>query len=623
MTTTPIVEIPVDDSAFEKFAAAFDDYSEKLKDMPADWAALNARINEAAKLHKAVGASMDAAWTNATSAAAAYEAAVHGAAKAQTNLAATTTRSGTAMTRMAKEAKAVRDHVFGAVRFLAKFSAYGIGGGLVGAGGLAFGLDDLAGRVLATQRTSRGLGLTSGQYNSFMANMRPYAGAAALEGAANVRSGDPNAAVNVGVLGIGSINAAGMNSAQLVAAELIAIHRDWKANPTKNSPWWAAANAQGLSDDQIRVAASTHLSTLIAARNSMNSDAASMGFTNKVAREWTAFDIQLRKAGILIETALIGTLAPLTPQLTTLSRRIAGFIVGLEKSGEVKHWIDELDGGIKHLANALGYVADDTIAVAKWIEAHAPKSLNLKDIKAGAVAGGVTGLAAGGPVGAVAGAVAGATMGYVAGHPLKFGLPHNPLNLRSAPNAGSVTTTNAGKFAAFHSDAAGYKAAAWQLSRYPAEHHADTIGSIVPVWAPASDHNNVSRYVAEVAKWSGLKPGQKIDFHNQDQAARLVSAMARAESGIRISPAQVRKEIAASHWTASRPNTASAFAAPPVAYSPFAPAPAASPAGGGWSDVARVLKRIRAGQSHVHVTVHSPPGSRVYVSANAAAGAGA
>ena len=638
MTQTPIVEVPIDDSAFQRFAAAFDDYGEKLKSMPADWQAMNNRIAEMAKLHRAAGASADAAWANATTAAVAYEKTVHGAAKAQANLAATTTRSGAAMTRMAKEAKAVRDHLFGAVRFLAKFSAYGVAGGLLGAGGLAFGLDDLAGNVTATRRTSRGYGLTTGQFNSYMANMRPYAGASALEGAANVRSGDPNAAVNVGVLGIGGINAQGMNSAQLVAAELIAIHRDNKAQPGKNTAWWAAANAQGITDDQIRVAIATKLSTLEAARASMNRDSASMGYTGRVAAEWQAFDIQLAKAKVMIGSAFITGLAPIMPQLTTLSREFSGFIVGLEKSGEVKRWVGDLEVGLKHfdallkspafgrdlalietkaksLANALGYVADDVIAVAKWLEAHAPKSLNMKDIKAGAIAGGVTGLVAGGPVGAVVGAAAGATMGYIAGHPLTFGLPHNPLNLRSAPNAGSVTTTNAGRFAAFRSDADGYKAAAWQLAQYPREHNADTIAQIIRTWAPASDHNNDAAYIANVAKWSGLNPGQKIDFRDQDQVSRLIAAMAREENGIRITPGQVRKEIASSHWSPEpHPGVAGAIAA-------ARGIAGHASGGGGWSDVARGLKRIRTTQP-VHITVHSPPGSRVFLSTAAAAGNG-
>ncbi len=645
MTQTPVVEIPIDDSAFQRFSAAFDDYNEALKKMPAEWDALNTRINEAAKLHKSIGGASATAWASATAAAAAYEATVHGAAKAQANLAATTTRSGTAMTRMAKEAKAVRDHLFGAVRFLAKFSAYGIAGGLLGAGGLAFGLDDLAGNVTATRRTSRGYGLTTGQYNSFMANMRPYVGASALEGAANVRSGDPNAAINVGVLGIGGINAQHMNSAQLVAAELIAIHRDNKAQPGKNTAWWAAANAQGISDDQIRVAIATKLATLEVARDRMNRDSASMGYTGRVASEWQKFDIQLAIARTKIGAAFITGLAPLMPQLTQLSREFARLITGFEKSPEVKRWIGELEGGLKHFSGyldspafgkdlvwaegefkkfgtAAGHIADDVIAVAKWIEAHAPKSLNLKDIKAGAIAGGVTGLVAGGPVGAVVGAGVGATMGYVAGHPLKFGLPHNPLNLRSAPNAGSVTTTNAGKFAAFHSEADGYKAAAWQLAQYPREHNADTIAQIIRTWAPASDHNNDAGYIANVAKWSGLNPGQKIDFRDQDQVSQLIAAMAREESGIRITPTQVRKEIAASHWTAARPSTAAAFAAHPSVSSPFAPPSSSpSPASGGWSDVARVLRRIKTSQP-VHVTVHSPPGSRVFLSTAAAAGNG-
>ena len=57
MSRTPVVEIPVDDSEFKKFAAAFDDYQDKLKETPAQWQAANAQIAQMARLQQTVGVS--------------------------------------------------------------------------------------------------------------------------------------------------------------------------------------------------------------------------------------------------------------------------------------------------------------------------------------------------------------------------------------------------------------------------------------------------------------------------------------------------------------------------------------------------------------------------------------
>ena len=355
MTLASIVQIPVDDSEFSKFAAAFSDYQEKLKEQPAIWQETNARIIELARVQRQLGVSSDRAFANATTAAVAYEKTVKSAVSAESHLGRGAKNGETAMHRMATSAKSMSTSLFGAVRSLTKFATFGLGAGILGIGGSLFGLDRLADSVLASQRGAQGLGLTVGQYNSFRANMAQYAGVSVLSGAAAAQM-DLSKAGWLASLGISWKKAVHEPATALVGQEIMAIHRAYQANPTAimNTAAGQAAGQLGFSPADIRnigLASSASLRSAIAATQK---NATSLGFTARVAQEWIAFSIQLKKAGILIETALINTLTPLTPQLTRLSREFAAMIVGLEKSGEVKKWIADLGAALNQFTNWLG-----------------------------------------------------------------------------------------------------------------------------------------------------------------------------------------------------------------------------------------------------------------------------
>ena len=352
MTQTPVIEVPVDDSAFQRFSAAFEDYNDKLKDMPAAWQAMNSRVAELAKLQRAVGVSSDAAWGGAIAAATAYERTVKSASKAQDHLGATTLRAGSAMGRMAVHAKSVKDHLFGAVRMLARFSALSVGGGLLGGGGLMFGLDEIAGRVLATQRSAGGLNLSSGQYGSYLANMKPYVGLGPLAAAANVRY-DRSTAGDLSAMNLSRGSLKSLTPAEIVGREMLAIRRDYAANPSMQSAWWGSANARGFSNPDILRIVHARPGAINASIAAMERDSSTMGYSRKVAAEWTAFDIQLDKAKTMIGSAFITALTPVIPQLTALSKEAAAFIISLEKSGDVKRWINDLADGLKDLAKWL------------------------------------------------------------------------------------------------------------------------------------------------------------------------------------------------------------------------------------------------------------------------------
>jgi len=637
MTTTPIISIPIDDAEFDRFAAAFEDYTDKLKEQPAQWQAMNNRIAELAKLQRAAGVASDAAWASATAAAVAYEKTVHGAAKAQTNLGATTTRTGTAMHRMATQAKAVRDHLFGAVRFLAKFSAYGVAGGLVGAGGLAFGLDDLAGRVLATQRTSRGLGLTSGQYNSFLVNMRQYAGAGILSGAANAQI-DPRAGVNLGVLGIDQRKAQTENAAALAGQEIMAVHRAWRADPTLLSAQSQAALALGFTAADIRNIGTAHGANLRARIAASGHDAGSLGFTSKVAREWAAFDIQLAKAKTMIGSAFITALTPIMPQLTRLSREFADFIVGLEKSGDVKLWIGELATGLKEFAtwlespafradmksfaSSIAQLARETVHALRWLGLIAPAPAPHPTAAALSGARTPAGKAAAGLAmywdqngGVPAAGIDAATLKYSKVYQVPLDMLRRQAKQESSYGR-NLYNPKSGEVGVMQVSASNYKALG---ITNPLDTNQDVRGGTAYDAALFKKYGSWRKALAAY-DWGMGNLDKDIAAHGKDWLRYAPAETRNYVAAVMSAPAHssppaphpgVAGALAAAHGIGSRANGS---ARPSPHSQP--PAPSA-----GLSDLARVLKRLRAGQSHVHVTVHSPPGSRVFVSTNAAAGA--
>ncbi len=624
MTTTGVVEIPVDASEFTRFAAAFEDYHDKLKGMPADWQAVNSRLVELAKLQRAAGVSSDAAWKNATTAVVAYEKGLHGAAKAQANLGSTTARTGTAMGRMAAHAKSVKDHLFGAVRLLARFSAFGIGGGLLGAGGLMFGLDDIAGRVLATQRTSRGLGLTSGQYNSFLTNAKRYAGVGALQGAANVNV-DPRSAAALSTLGLSYTALRGQNATAITGQEMLAIHRDYARDPSKLSAWWSAANAQGFSDSEIRNIGTARTSSLLATTSAVARDAGSMGFSAQVAREWSAFDIQLAKARVMIGSAFITALTPIVPQLSKLSKEFADFIIGAEKSGEVKKWIDALAVDLKDFATfigssqfrsdmrtfaaSIGQLARETVHALRWLGlipgqpaphpgaaalngAHTPPGKNVSGLAQYWTSMG----------GVPASDVDAATKAYSA----KYGIPLDLLRRQAKQESGYGTNLynpKSGEVGVMQVSASNYKALG---ITNPLSTRQDVRGGAAYDAAMFKKYGSWRKALAAY-DWGPGNLDKDIAAHGKDW--------------FRFAPAETQKyvtTIMSPHDAGRHTGAVSAFSAPPVVHSPVG----GSSARGGWSDVARTLKRLHTAQQRVHVTVQSPPGSRVYVSANGASGGG-
>ena len=403
MAKRPIVSIDVDDEKFKRFLELFNDYQTKLDGMPESWKKLDAVINGSGKTvvkvvkeldkvsdaTEAVGDHLDNAADSikvvdkelgkvrdtteeivgstgrvvdgiddasdsaealrkksheaalaiaigATTAATITEA-IEAATKAQHQFHSATRSAGGAMVSLERSAGRVAHSIFGIGKWLLKFGAMGAGLGALGGG---FGIDELASSAMSRQKGARGLGLTPGQLASYQANMAPYGGMGALEGAARAQV-SPQDAGWLATLGISQGKAAGESAATLALQELSAVRRAWRADPSTANASIQAGQHLGIDLATARTVAAPSSATWNAAKAATARDAGALGFSVKTAREWTALSVELHKAGILIETGFIRGLAPLAPVFDRIAAAASGAIGAFLESKEVKKGLTE------------------------------------------------------------------------------------------------------------------------------------------------------------------------------------------------------------------------------------------------------------------------------------------
>lgn len=105
-----------------------------------------------------------------------------------------------------------------------------------------------------------------------------------------------------------------------------------------------------------------------------------------------------------------------------------------------------------------------------------------------------------------------------------------PLGIRNN-NPGNIRAS-ATSFKKFETPEEGLTAAAKNLIAYKDKYGIDTVDGIINRWAPPSDNNNTSAYVAAVSQKLGVDPKQKLDVKNPQVLSQLVSAITQHENGM-------------------------------------------------------------------------------------------
>ncbi len=599
----PIVEVEINDSAFARFYELFQQYQTEIGEQPEKWRELNDVMDESTRGLEAGALSAKEALALAAAQAGIIAEALHAAVEAQHNLQSATKSSGKAMDGLAKSARSVGHGIGKVVSGLG--SLLSKAGPLALVGGIFAGLGsiDLMDAAFTRLRGAGQLGMSTGAYGSFRANMQQFLGTPALSGAANAQN-DLSQLGWMSALGISPDRAWSMDPGQL------AITEAWKAAQAyKAAPHMAAQNVRviayehlGGNIEELRNIAA-HGGTYAAAASAYRRDKTKFNVDN-AAQAWANLKIQIDKSGMALQSDLIDKLSPLAPELAKLAQDLSGAtdsLIGSKGFQEAVEFavraLGQLPGVLQKIEKfgaEVGVVADKFA----WLLPKKPdkkpvplEKQNLRQllwtyddwgdlvIKGAKQFGhdfmdellhkkkydyGADGI----------------------GHPV-----HNPLDMK-------IMSHGKTGFAQFKSTAAGIRAGAKRLLEYPSDWNAHTLAQIIKVWAPSDDGNNPNGYTSNVERWSGVNRNLAIEKYTKKQLAAVIAAMSREEGTDRVSISQVMKALFDSHQ--------------PTNHEQMATSPARAPQ-------SRPVKKLTRAHAPVHVSISNSTAARVAVSFNAVA----
>lgn len=388
---TPILKIPIDDSAFQRYLATFAKYQEQVKAQPEMWAGLNDSMGALAVAGAAVAAEI-AHQSEETRKLAAEEAKREGVQKKAAKEKADADKGEKAREKEAadrrkdaiRQVKEYSRSLADAAVTLGKWALIGEGAGLAAGALSLWGLDKLVGGVGEERRAAQGAGVSIGARQGAGLYLQRYFDTnSTLSKIADMQQtpGDWGTFRMLGVDPTGKNPAALMGEMALAARRLFVQDRGNLA----------LADAQGLTkvfspEDLRRLAdespqqlqKSIADSNRFAADNPLNSDS--------VSRKWQDFMINLDQAGLTIKNALIDKLTGLEPNLeimikkftelsVTVLRRIdwdalgkgldnfTKFVSSEDFNADFKKFIDNVEavaGKLGDLAKFLGWVPAST-----------------------------------------------------------------------------------------------------------------------------------------------------------------------------------------------------------------------------------------------------------------------
>ncbi len=543
MATKPIINIEVDDKQFKAFFDLFNQFKEKLGDMPEDWKKINDAGGEAGEAMAAATGALVESMLQASEHAKTLGAHLKSATLAQKQFQVSTRHSESGLKKMAHEAEKVGKSIFGIGKFLFKTAAWGAGLFT----GAAFGMDKLANATVGNRKSARQMGLTVGQYRAYNTDLGQNVGDSTLANVVKAKS-DIAGRVYLGMAtGLSSQQIGSMDAGSIAAIlavkekQYTATHPDWTMQTIAGKGF----TQLGESRADIMLHSRSSMAELQAAQAQYAKDSSTLNVSDKNTDELYSFKRQLTLAGQKLETALIDKLSALGPSL-------GSFITNLEKDAEIllngiftPANMKAIQAGLQSFAQYLGS-GDFKSAVAAFVSGM-KKMFHIVDV-ATSTASSITNPKPGTTWDKIDTAgdvlwkngvrVAGAIWNPKAHWDAMMQAHNNPGNLRAAPG---VKTVNG--FADFANQDQGYAAMASLLKRYPTKYHADTLSKIITTYAPAKDHNNDKAYIANVAKWTGFSPNQHLNLNDQVVLSKVMAAMVRQEHGWKVTPDQVRDSV--------------------------------------------------------------------------------
>jgi hypothetical protein len=357
MATKSIIPIEVDDQSFKAFYDLFQQFQDKLGELPEDWKQVHAAAEGSHEALAGAAGAIVESMVQAKEHARQLASNMKDAVEAQKQFRITTGEGETGLKKMNIEAKELAHTIFGIGKFLFKMSAIGV----ATAAGSLFGIDKLAEHAVGNQRAARGLGLTTGQLRAFQTDIGSrYMDDNVLESVANARNDLTGRVWLQRALGTSSDQIDKANTGDLAAQLAIKVHDWWASTPQSqhNESFFQSTGFEqsGISLDMARQIGNTDRGELTRARQQYNTDASSLNVSDRSTDALYGFSRQLDLAGRSLETFLTNRLGD-----PSLNEALGNLLSTLEKDAEVlvneifsKENLDVLSHGIDTLTGILG-----------------------------------------------------------------------------------------------------------------------------------------------------------------------------------------------------------------------------------------------------------------------------
>ena len=312
MALNPIFKIPVDDSAFKQFQAAFQKYSDTLNKQPSQWANVGKETSTfTSRFKKSIEE---------------VSVPMAGLVKSTSQIASNISRATISLLKFAGISTAIT--------------------GLLGLGGI-LGIDRLGYIASAQRRSALGLGVSTGEQNAFRINYGRFVQPDNL--LSNIANTKNDLANRWAFSAMGVSNVDQKNPAELAAEMTVKAKSIFERYGQSQQAAEAHGLLQFFTMEDLRRLHNTSNQELGAAAQGYGRDKNALGLNDNDLRMWQDFTTQLSRASATIESTFIRGLTPLTGPLMRLSQAFSHLIDIFLKSDIVKHWIDVVAGGLERL----------------------------------------------------------------------------------------------------------------------------------------------------------------------------------------------------------------------------------------------------------------------------------
>ena len=345
MAVKSIIDVEVNDEAFQRFQKLFEKYQSAVQTLPKSWGTVGKEIaGQSVTFEKLAALLLAQAALSGKHAASEREAANAGR------------RSAGYWHSLVKSSREFVTNVSRATHSILRIAGVGsIFGGLLGLGGL-FGLDRLAGTVGAGRRSALGLGISYGAQRAFTVEYGRVVEPGGFLAAISESLRDVTKRSALYGAGFTEAELAGKSTGQ-VAVEMIR-HLKSIADRTPTALLAQQLQALGLGQfislQEFQRLKATPATELAGYQRAFFKERAAFGLSPVNQRIWQDFAVQMNRAGAQIENVFVRGLRPLIPSLGQLSGSFARAIQTFLGNKHLGEWIAAFGKGIERVAKYIG-----------------------------------------------------------------------------------------------------------------------------------------------------------------------------------------------------------------------------------------------------------------------------